>query len=448
MKNKVDYLRIAANNFVVSGHPPKILTNFNDTSAWFAENKIVYPTMFTLEGNAIGFKKDGTEAAIALAETLLKNNPWYARGTDFKTLLSAIAEELIKAIRNGSPYEDHEKFEAQIAIWFAKETEGKTHFIPCSISPYESQSFNVGPVVFHSLSGFNATYEIASKDEFERFSYGQVLEYAIKQGAHWIAGVRTEGYDTARSTEHADISVDIALVALQLFMPSSISKEVARSTARTVPSVIGSFQKVGDYLRVGHTRVDPCFTYSAQYFDVVLKENGTILESVGNRVKAFVQSQSTLLRLDQAWCDAAYWFHEGLSENLDTVAITKMETSIEVLLFAESTRGCKERLLKAFQSFYGLSAKQPLRDNDPRTVFNFIDSIVTARSRILHGTWSTLNYRISTRNERQHRDEIELLARDLLIRFTLQLDNYKMTEHPEDDFIKFLDWVSTQKISG
>jgi hypothetical protein len=448
MENVVDYLMLAANNFVIADRPPKKLTNFNETSAWFAQNEIVYPTMFTPEGNAIGFKKDGADAAIALAETLLKTNPEYARGTDFQVLLNAIATELIKAIRDGCPYEDNEKFEARIAIWFAKETEAKTHFIACSISPYESQSFSVGPVAFRSLRGFSAAHEIASKDDFEKFSYGQVLEYAVKQGAHWIAEVQTEGLDPTRSVERADISVDIALVALQLFIPSSISKEVARSTARTIPSVIGSFQKVRDYLRVGHTRVDPCFSYSAEYFDQVIGQNRAILDSVGNRVKAFVLGQSTLLKLDQAWCDAAYWFHEGLSEKLDTVAITKMETSIEVLLFAESARGCKDRLLKAFQSFYGLSAKQPLRGNDSRTVFDFIDSIVTARSRVLHGTWSTLNYRKPMRNERQHRDEIELLARDLLTRYTLQLDSYKRTEHPEDVFLKFLAWVSTQKTSG
>jgi hypothetical protein len=448
MKNKSDYLKIAASNFVSADRPPAVLTNSHDTSAWFAQNEIVYPTMFTLEGNAIGFKKDGADAVIALTETLLEENPEYTKGTDFQKLLSTVASELIKNIRSGYPYEDYDKFKTQIDIWFSEETENKIHFIPCSISPYESQSFSVGPVAFYSLNGFIAAHGVASKDEIEKFSFGQVLEYAGTQGARWIAQVQTEGYDNVRSAEHADISVDIALVALQLFIPSSVSREVARSTARTIPSSIGRFQKVGDYLRVGHTRVDPCFNYSPGYFDMLLRENKYILDSVGNRVNAFVKGQSILLRLDQAWCDAAYWFHEGLSEKLDTVAITKMETSIEVLLFAESTRGCKDRLLKAFQSFYGLTAKQPLREDDPRTVFEFIDSIVTARSRVLHGTWSTLNYRKPAQNERQHRDEIELLGRDLLTRFTLQLDSYKKTEQPEDNFIKFLDWISTQKVGA
>jgi hypothetical protein len=122
-----------------------------------------------------------------------------------------------------------------------------------------------------------------------------------------------------------------------------------------------------------------------------------------------------------------------------------METAIEVLLFAESSSGSKDRLLKAFYSIYGLRGDQPLRENDSRTVMKFIKSIVEARSRVLHGTWSTLTYRQSTRNEHQHREEVELLARDLLTHFTLLLDDYKKMEKPEDDFMKFLDWVSIKK---
>ncbi|MCP3709954.1 hypothetical protein M3I54_23730 [Paraburkholderia sp. CNPSo 3274] len=445
MKNKTEYLKSTANNFVFTERPEEILVGFDATDAWFARHEIVYPRMFTPEGNALGFKRAGVDAAIALTESLLKEHPEYARGTSFERLLSKVADELIKAVRIGTPHEDYDIFKTGIASWFAEEAAPKTHFIPCAVSPNDSRSFHVGPVTFQFVNGFAAAHQVESKDEVEKFGYNQILEYAAGQGARWIAQVETEGYDNERSAEHADSAVDIALVALQLFIPPSISKEVARSTARTIPKNINTFKKVGDHLRAGFTRADPCMSYSGPYFDMILGKNKAILESVGNRVDAFVKGQSTLVRLDQAWCDAAYWFHEGISEKLDTVAIAKMETSIEVLLFAQSTSGCKNGLLKVFEVIYGLTKNQPLRDNDSRTVLSFIDSVVTARSRVLHGTWSTLNYRKPALNERQHRHEIELLASDLLARFTLQLDSYKKTEKPEDNFMKFLDWISTQK---
>lgn len=442
MKSKTNLLTIARSNFVKAPCPSKTLIGGDDTRAWFAKHEIVYPTKFTGDGNAIGFKKEGAEAVIALAEGFLKEHPDYTKATNFQRFVSILADKLIDTIQNG---EDYFKFEEKIATWFAEEAMPRTHYIPCSISPYDSQAFTVGPVTFYSVSRLKSVTQTGMKDELEQFGYDQLFKFAAAQEANWIAEIRIEGYDQTRSSELADISTDIALTVLQLFIPSSFSREVSRSTGRTIPRLMGSFYKVREHLAIGHTRCDPCFSLSAEYFDKLLIENKIILDSVGQRVNSFVTNESTLPKLDQAWCDAAYWFHEGVSEKLDTIAITKMETSIEVLLFAESSAGSKDRLHKAFLAIYGLDGKQPLGQDNPRTVNEFINSIVTARSRILHGTWSTLTHRPPTHDEHQHLDEVEWLARDLLIHFTLQLDEYKNIENPEDDFKKFLGWIAIQK---
>ncbi len=445
MKTNTTLLQIARSNFVKAEPPSNMLNGADATRAWFAKHEIVYPTMFTREGNAIGFKKEGVEAVIALAEAFLKEHRDFAKATDFQKFVSTVANELIEAIQNGAAHEDYSKFEENMATWFAKETEPRTHYIPCSISPYDSKPFRVGPVIFHTVSSFKSNSEIDLKDELEQFGYNQLLKFATEQDANWIAEIRIEGYDRTRSSELADLATDIALTVLQLIIPSSISREVSRSTARTIPRFMGTFNKVGEHLAIGHTRCDPCFSYSAEYFDALLCKNKTIIDSVGQRIYSFITNKSALSKLEQAWCDAAYWLHEGVSEKLDTIAITKIEASIEVMLFAESSKGSKDRLLKAFKAIYGLDGKQPLRHNDPRTVIKFIDSIVTARSRILHGTWSTLTHRPSTRDEHQHRNEVELLAIDLLINFTLQLDEYANIESPEDDIKKFLEWIAIRK---
>jgi hypothetical protein len=445
MNSKTSLLIIAASNFVKAPRPSTILNGMGDTHAWFTKHEIVYPTMFTRDGNAIGFKKVGADAVIALAEGFLKEHLNYARATDLQRLTAALAEELIAAIQNGAAHEDYCKFEEKLKTWFANETVPKTHYIPCSITPYDSKTFNVGPVTFHTVRSFKSVYEIGLKDELEQYGYNKLFEFAAEQKANWIAEITIEGYDQIRSSEQANIAVDIALTVLQLLIPSSISREVSRSTARTIPPFKGSFEKVGESWRVGHMRCDPCFSYSAEYFDELLFEHRIILDSVGCRVNSFVTNVTTLPKLDQAWCDAAYWFHEGVSEKLDTIAVTKMETSIEVLIFAENPSGCKNSLIKAFQAIYGLDRNQPLSEDNPRTVYEFINSIVRARSRILHGTWSTLNYRQLTRNEHQHRADVEWLARDLLVHFTLQLDEYKNINNPEDDFKKFIEWIAVQK---
>ena len=56
---------------------------------------------------------------------------------------------------------------------------------------------------------------------------------------------------------------------------------------------------------------------------------------MGRRLSAYLEATSVVPDLDEAWCNVMYWFHEAMAECLDTVAVAKLETSIEVLFRAE-----------------------------------------------------------------------------------------------------------------
>jgi hypothetical protein len=62
-----------------------------------------------------------------------------------------------------------------------------------------------------------------------------------------------------------------------------------------------------------------------------------------------------------------------------------------ILRMVESTSGSKARVLKAIRAFYGLTKDQFINPQSQLTVEKFATGFVTDRSRILHGTWSTLN---------------------------------------------------------
>ena len=79
-----------------------------------------------------------------------------------------------------------------------------------------------------------------------------------------------------------------------------------------------------------------------------------MLESMGRRLADYLAATSPLPDLDEAWCNAAYWYHEALAESLDTVAVPKLETAIEVLFRAESMSGSKQRMLDCFDAIFGL----------------------------------------------------------------------------------------------
>jgi hypothetical protein len=69
--------------------------------------------------------------------------------------------------------------------------------------------------------------------------------------------------------------------------------------------------------------------------------------------------------------------------------VAKLETAIEVLLGAESTKLSKKRMCQAIRAFYGRKETDPLATDASIDVKQFVEGIVGARSRILHGTLST-----------------------------------------------------------
>jgi len=70
------------------------------------------------------------------------------------------------------------------------------------------------------------------------------------------------------------------------------------------------------------------------------------------------------------------------------------------------------------------------------TAREFAKGIVEDRSRVLHGTFSTLNSRLSS-----SRGDLENLAMTLVRASALELDLYLLTESPKDDVEAFLSWV-------
>jgi hypothetical protein len=262
--------------------------------------------------------------------------------------------------------------------------------VPCLIVPEHASPFAVGPVRFYSIRDLIAHEGIAAGNPLQSLAYGPLLQFMEAQSAYWVAEVAVDGFDEPASLEKASVAADLALVAVQMAIPVFYSREMARLTGRTIPSGIGSVTKVNGQARFGSLRRDPGLGFSAGAFDQFILRAAPILASVGNRVRAYATDEAIFTKLDQSWSDAAYWFHEGLAEPLDTIAITKLETAIEVLLSAGSSKQSSSRLQLAFSSFYGLSPENAYPPGTSRTVKDIVKAIVESRSRILHGTLSTL----------------------------------------------------------
>jgi hypothetical protein len=169
----------------------------------------------------------------------------------------------------------------------------------------------------------------------------------------------------------------------------------------------------------------------------ILQKTAPSISAVGACVTSFASGRYRLPNLERAWCDAAYWLHEALAEPVDAIAIAKLETALEVLLRAESASGSQRRLEAILQAFYGLSPTDPLHSETSTTAKQFARGFVGDRSRILHGTWSTLNSRLSL-----GRGGMEEFVIAVIRRAALELENYASTRAPSDEIDAWLAWVS------
>jgi hypothetical protein len=168
---------------------------------------------------------------------------------------------------------------------------------------------------------------------------------------------------------------------------------------------------------------------------------------MGRRLNGFLDDSSAVPDLDEAWCNAAYWYHEALAETLDTVAVAKLETAIEVLFRAESMSGSKRRLQDSFDVFFGLSPKDKVAPASTVTVEQFVEAITTARSRVLHGTWPTLQFDLPANKSSQtvSYGEVEKLTRTLLLCSSVQLDAYIDTGAAIDTTDAFFSWMKSER---
>jgi hypothetical protein len=302
------------------------------------------------------------------------------------------------------------------------------------------KSFDVGPVSFVPWDDFVQRERPVMGPPIFDLAFENVLRFMRNENAFWIATADVDGCEEDRSSEIADLTVDVALVGLQLLVPWEYYARMAHLTARTLPRSRESVSSVGGAMSMGGKNQQAGLGMTGAVFEAWLGVSAQILESVGRRVAAYLTDRGGLPNLHHAWCDAAYWFHEGLAEPLDTITVPELEPAIEVLMRAENTAGSERRLHDAMKAFFGLESDQTLSPRSTTTVKEFVREFVRDRSRILHGTWSTLRT-----NLRTSRVSLTSVVRQLLLEYTLALDGFSADPAAVDEIGVFLAWVDAQR---
>jgi hypothetical protein len=325
--------------------------------------------------------------------------------------------------------------EQRLLDWLNSFDPELTYFIPCAILSDVADPFSIGPVRFVHIETFDPSEYLIV--EWERAS-APIRRSMDSHSAKWLGITKVAGCEPSRSEEIPEFTVDIALAALQLVLPEFSARNIARITTRAMLPHKGTLvTEANGHWRGMNTVTEPGLGLIAKDFNEMILQATPDLTLIGRRIDAYRTGTASLPVLEQAWCDAAFWYHEAFSEPLDTVATAKLETAIENLFAAGSVSESKARLVTAFRYLLRLERNAKLNTALPVTVNQFINSIVTARSRILHGTCSTL-----TRHDLEvERRDVMTLARSLLLLYPKVLHAYAATGSPKDNVREMLEWL-------
>jgi hypothetical protein len=402
-------------------------------------------------GERVGVRRDGVAAATKLARSMAREIPQYHRGVRYRTLAAAILTASMEKLTGRAPdsiiASDLAALKAAVQDWFSQNVVPRCYVVPCSLMPDlggfpNARPFTIGPVAFRHFSDFLKATD-PEHHMLKEINYGPLRRAMDERHATWVAEVEIDGCEETKASEIADLAIDIALVGIQLVIPQNYSRNMSRITGRTSPPFVGSVYRVGSQTHSGMHWRAPGLGLSGGAFDELMSKEDDVAQSVGRRVNVYVHGESKVPNLEQAWCDAAYWFHEGLAETLDSIAVAKLETAIEVLLGAESSSNSEKRLCEALHAFHGVNENDPIATDPSVTVKQYVKGIVGPRSRFLHGTWSTLG-----ENAEASRANAEVLSWGLLRLSSRALDRYGASESPADSTTAFLASVNAEREAG
>ncbi len=234
--------------------------------------------------------------------------------------------------------------------------------MPCAITPWLSPRFSIGPVRFIFLEDVK-TSELFPRDEtwkLDQDQFTKFLKETAERDGTWIAAVDVDGCATLKAIEIGQLAVDLAITGIQVSAPNARIKTMSRINKMRGRAFDTTITLRNGIYGWGHSNNSPGLTIGKGYMQEIQRVAQRTFTSVGNRVAGFTTGQFRLPVIEGAWCDAAYWLHEGLAETVDSISVAKLETALEVLLGAESTSGSEAKILKALQTFFGLSPDQPI----------------------------------------------------------------------------------------
>lgn len=392
----------------------------------------------------IVLNRAASDAFDDLSKSLVARSTGMERGAVFESVRSELLDALANYVGSDADSIDADgvaTLHAHLEQWFGQRAATRQVFIPCAISPWPAPRFSIGPVLFIYVDEVSRSeFYPPRDDDIARHGFDSILGLMKESRAHWLACASVDNCDRQRGEEIGALAADLAIAGLQLVLPLFWhTRTMTRLDVRRGEAQLHTLSRSGGSYAVSVSNRDAGLPIGNGTMADALQKTAPVVRAVGKCVTSFARGQFRLSNLEQAWCNAAYWLHEALAETSDAIAFAKLETALEVLLRAESMSGSASRIKLILDAFYSLGANDLLTSETTTTAKQFVKRMVEDRSRILHGTWSTLNPRLGL-----DRVGMEGFVIEVIRRAAVELEGYADTTAPIDEIEPFLKWVKSK----
>jgi hypothetical protein len=393
-------------------------------------------------GSKTRIQPGGHNAFNQLSECLVERCAAMERGTNFGNFQTELFSQLDAYVGREPDtiaLADAQRLVDHFNRWFTEHASPRRVFVPCVLTPWAAPTFEIGPVTFVYIDEITRSEfypASAEADVIGKHDFDKLLALMRETHANWLARAAVEGCEQQRAEEIGELAVDLAIVALQLAAPHLDTRSMCRLDSRRGSAHKRVISEANGYYNGSWSRREPGIAIGTGTLADILQKTKPVMAAVGNIVHAFASGRYRLPKLERAWCDAAYWLHEALAEPIDSIAIAKLETALEVLLRSENAKGSTARVLAILRCFFDLEPEDLIGPHATLTAKQFAINLVRGRSRILHGTWSTLNARLG-----RNRTGMEGFVTTVLRQAVLELEAYSREAAPTDDIDAFLTWL-------
>lgn len=378
-----------------------------------------------------------------LAQNLFAAIPGVKRQIAYNELVSFLAGHILHAYntKKDEPINasDLANIERTIITWLKDNCSARQVFVPCLISIYPAASFSVGPVKFDFIDNFTKPAETTS--DFNPFP--DILDRMRVEEALWMATVNLPPCSDNYGYELAELCVDLALTGLQLVVPTHYSRSICRMFSKRTANATVHTTVANGALGQRRSTEHAGFLLGPGSLEEFINASPRMLPSTGERIRVYLGEGTAVPVLEMAWCDASYWYHEGLAEPVDSIATVKLETALEVLLRATSTKAARPMLKRAIRFTFEIDEDEDIFKNPIVLAKDFVEKIIEIRSRVLHGDLSTLDTETSS-----IRAQLEKFVGIMLQVYTLELDNYILQPDRVDDVGTFFAWSERHRESN